>query len=166
MNTIGLVTLSIFLVQVLFAPSRWALLGVFGGVLYMTNGQVIDVAGLHIFPTRVLTLAAFIRVLIRKEWSLVMLNTIDKILILTFFYQAAVYILNGNGSPMNIIGQFVDVTLAYFAGRGLLRSFDDLEWFLRALAFMILPCGTFIYGIINWEQPIRSYRRECLSRYP
>ncbi len=111
----------------------------------MTNGQVIDVAGLHIFPTRVLTLAAFIRVLIRKEWSLVMLNTIDKILILTFFYQAAVYILNGNGSPMNIIGQFVDVTLAYFAGRGLLRSFDDLEWFLRALAFMILPYVVLLY---------------------
>jgi hypothetical protein len=149
MNSIGWVTLTFLLALVLLAPSRWALLGIFGGVLYMTIGQVVDVAGLHIFPTRVLTLAAFVRVLIRGEWSVVMLNGIDKILILTFFYQTAVFILNGNGSPINssinMIGQFADVILAYFTGRGFLRSFEDLEWFLRALVFMLVPYVIFLY---------------------
>ncbi len=145
MNAIGLATLSILLVLVLFAPSRWAVLGVFGGVLYMTIGQVIDFYGLHVFPTRVLTLAALIRVLVRGEWSVGMLNSIDKILILTFGYQAVIFILSGNGSPINMIGQLVDVTLAYFAGRGLLRCFEDLEWFLRALALMLIPYVILLY---------------------
>jgi hypothetical protein len=145
MNAIGWATLSLLLLLVLFAPSRWALVGIFGGVLYMTIGQVIDIAGLHIFPTRVLTLAAFVRVLIRGEWSIAKINGIDKILILTFFYQAAVFILNGNGSPINMIGQFVDASLAYIAGRGLLRTFEDLEWFLRVLVFMFLPYVLFLY---------------------
>ena len=133
------------IILVLFAPSRWALTGVFGGVLYMTLGQAIDVAGINIFPTRVLTLAAFVRVIVRGEWSISMLNGIDKILLLTFGYQAAVFILNGNGSSINMIGQFVDVTFAYFAGRGLVRSFEDLEWFLRALAFILIPYVVLLY---------------------
>ncbi len=133
------------IIMVLFAPSRWALIGVFGGIVYMTLGQAIDVAGINIFPTRVLTLAAFVRVIVRGEWSVSMLNRIDKILLLTFGYQAAVFILNGNGSPVNMIGQFVDVTFAYFTGRGLVRSFEDLEWFLRALAFMLIPYVVLLY---------------------
>jgi hypothetical protein len=145
MNVIGGSILSLLLVLVFFAPPRWALVGVFGGVLYMTLGQSIDIAGLNIFPTRILTLVAFVRVLMRGEWSIAMLNGIDNILILTFFYQTAVFILNGNGSPINMIGQFVDVTLAYFTGRGLLRSFDDLEWLLRALTFMLLPYVVLLY---------------------
>lgn len=145
MNAFIIVMLTPLIILVLFAPSRWALIGVFGGVLYMTLGQAIDVAGLNIFPTRMLTLAAFVRVIVRGEWMVSMLNDIDKILLLTFGYQAAVFILNGNGSSINMIGQFVDVTFAYFAGRGLLRSFEDLEWFLRALAFMLLPYVALLY---------------------
>lgn len=145
MNAIGLTTLGLMLVPVLFAPARWALLGVFGGVLYMTLGQVIDLLGFHIYPSRVLTLAAFVRVLMRGEWSLSMLNDIDKILLLLFGYQTAVFILNGNGSAINIIGLLVDTTLAYFAGRGLLRSFDDLTWILRALAALLLPYVMLLY---------------------
>lgn len=145
MNAIGSVTISLLLVLVLFAPSRWALLGLFGGVLYMTLGQSIDIGGLNIFPTRILTLIAFVRVLMRGEWSISMLNGIDKILILTFFYQAAIFILNGNGRPINMIGQFIDVILAYFTGRGLLRTFDDLKWFLRALPILLLPYVLLLY---------------------
>jgi hypothetical protein len=145
MNAIGWATLSLLLTLVLFAPSRWALVGVFGGVLYMTIGQLIDIAGFHIFPSRVLTLAAFVRVLMRGEWSIAKINGIDKILIFTFFYQAAVFILNGNGNPINMIGQFVDASLAYIAGRGLLRTFEDLEWFLRGLVFMLFPYILFLY---------------------
>ncbi|MGZ5010101.1 MAG: O-antigen ligase family protein [Methylobacter sp.] len=145
MNAIGLATLSLVLVLVLFAPSRWALTGVLCGVLYMTLGQTIEVAGLHIFPTRMLTLAAFVRVIARGEWSVSMLNGIDKVLLLTYGYQAAVFILNGNGSPLNMIGGIGDVGLAYFVCRCLLRSFDDLEWFLRVLAILLLPYVALLY---------------------
>jgi hypothetical protein len=177
MNTLALITLIPLIILVLFAPSRWALVGVFGSVLYMTLEQAVDVAELNIFPTRALTLAAFVRVMIRGEWSVSMLNGIDKILLLTFGYQAAVFILNGNGSPINMVGQFVDLTLAYFTGRGLIRSFDDLEWFLLALAFLLIPYVVCLYlESLNGSNPfavigaeaghvIRNGRPRCAGSF-
>lgn len=177
MNAIGFAELGVLLFLVVVAPARWALLGVFGGVLYMTLGQVIDVSGLAIYPTRALTLAAFVRVFVRGEWSLSMRNDIDNILLLVFGYQTVVFILNGNGSAINMIGQMVDVTLAYFSCRGLLRSFDDLVWLLRALVVLLVPYVAMLYiesstssnpfsyvgGIVDHD--FRNGRPRCLGSF-
>ena len=145
MSPVGATTLSILLCLVLFAPPRWALLGIFGGVLYMTLGQAIVLLGFNIYPTRLLTLAALVRVLMRGEFSVSMLTGIDRLLLLTFGYQTVVFLLNDNGSAINITGQFIDVMLAYFSCRGLLRSFEDLTWFLHALVILLLPYVALLY---------------------
>ena len=145
MNAIGWLTLGLLVALSLFARARWALLGLSGGVLYMTLGQAIEVLGLSIYPMRVLTLAAFVRVLLRGEWSFSMLNGIDTVVLLVYGYRTVVFILNGNGNEINAIGLLIDVTLVYFASRGLLRSFEDLTWFLRALALLLVP-----YVVILW----------------
>lgn len=139
MNAIGLAIISVLLMLVIFAPRRWALIGMFGGILYLTEGQAIDVLGLNIYPMRVLTLAGFVRVLARGELSLSMFNEVDKVLLLTYGYGTAVFILNSNGNATEAIGRMVDAALPYFAFRGLLKSFDDLAWFLRALAVLLVP---------------------------
>lgn len=139
MNVIGFVILGVLLASVLLAPRRWALVGMFGGILYLTQGQSIDVLGLNLYPMRVLTLAGFVRVLARGEWSPSMLNDIDKVLLLTYGYRTIVFILNSNGSAIYAIGWIVDAALSYLSFRGLLASFDDLAWFLRALAVLLVP---------------------------
>lgn len=145
MNALGSITLSILLALVLGTPARWAALGVMGGVLYMTLGQAVDVFGLHIYPTRALTLAAFVRVLIRDEWSFRTLNVVDRALLVVYVYETLVFILHGNGSAVNAIGGLTDVVLAYFSFRGLIRSFEDLVWFLRALAVLLVPYVGMLY---------------------
>ena len=177
MNAFGVVSLSVLLAVVLFAPARWALVGLFGGVLYMTLGQSIDLLGLNIYPMRVLTLAAFVRVEMRGEWSFSMLNDVDKALLLAFGYRTVVFVLHANGSATSAIALMVDVTLAYFAFRGLLRSFDDLTWFLRTLAVMLVPYVTLLwvhsttgnnpFAIIGGidELVARSGRPRCLGSF-
>lgn len=145
MNAIGLGILSFLLGLVLFAPRRWALVGMFGGIIYLTRGQSIDVFTLSLYPMRVLTLAGFLRVLVRGEWSPSMLNDIDKALLLAYGYRTAVYILNSNGSAIYATGWIVDVTVTYFAFRGLIASFDDLAWFLRVLAMLLVPYVAILY---------------------
>ena len=139
MNATGFATLGLLLAFVLFAPKRWALLGLVGGVLYMTLGQSIDLLGLHLYAIRVLALGAFVRVLIRGEWSFTAVNDVDKALVLAYGYRTVVFILNGNGSLTLGLGHIVDVTLSYFACRGLLSNFEDLKWFLRGLALLLVP---------------------------
>ena len=117
----------------LSASARWALLGLVGGVLYMTLGQAVDIMGMNIFPTRVLTLAATARVLVRGEWASVRFNDVDRFVALAFGYQALVYILHDNGSAKNMIGLISDVSLAYFSCRCLFKTVEDLDWLLRAL---------------------------------
>lgn len=177
MNVIGWVTLGLLLALVCFASARWALVGLIGGVLYMTLGQSISLLGLNIYPMRVLTLAAFVRVLTRGEWSFSMLNGIDKALLLAYGYRTIIFIMSSNGSAINAIGLMVDVTLSYFAFRGLLGSFEDLVWFLRALAALLLPYVALLYiesstggnpftiigGIA--EHDFRSGRPRCIGSF-
>lgn len=145
MNAIGYGTLAILLTLVLGGSRRWAMVGLLGGVLYMTLGQWLNVAGLNLYPMRVLMLAAMMRTLIRKEWTPSSMNELDWAMLVTFGYRTAVFLLHGNGAPTIGIGVATDVLLSYFAARGLLTSLKDLTWMLKALAILLLPYVALLY---------------------
>ena len=54
MNSIGVSIVTLLGAVVLFAPRRWALVGMMGGVLYLTEQQAIDVLGLNVTAIRLL----------------------------------------------------------------------------------------------------------------
>ena len=139
MNAIGGLTLAVLGTIVATASPRWAALALIAGVMYMTLGQAIDIEGFNIYPMRVLTLLAFVRVVLRSEWSWSSINDLDKALLLAYGYRTVVFIANGNGSAVNAVGLMVDVCLAYFAFRGLLKSVDDLSWVVRYWALLLIP---------------------------
>lgn len=145
MSGIGWVTLGLLLALVTLAPARWAVLGLIAGVLYMTQGQAITLFDLNIYPMRVLTFAAFARVLARGEWSFARVNGVDKMVLLAYGYRTVIFIVNANGTPVTAIALMIDVSLAYFACRGLFHSLADLEWILRGLAVMLLPYVALLY---------------------
>jgi hypothetical protein len=144
-NAIGIVTLSILLVLVMCAPARWAMLAIVAGALYMTLGQVIAVAGISVYPMRILTLAASVRLIVRREYLCITLNKVDAALLLVFVYRTIVFLLNGNGSAVTALGLLIDTGLSYFACRGLVRSVEDLVWLLRALALLLVPYVLLLY---------------------
>src|SRR5262245_25375967 len=148
MNPLSATTLALLAIVVLRAPRRWALLGMIAGVLFIPIGQVLSVPGLNLYPMRCLTLAGFVRVIVRKEFSVTMVNGIDRAVLMVYTYTTIVFLLRtvlGGGTSENVtqittlakIALLVDVVLGYFAFRGLVESIDDLVWFLRAFVLLL-----------------------------
>lgn len=136
------VGLAATILVVSIAPRRWALLAAVGGVLYTTQGQAIDLFGFNFFAARFIELAAFLRVISKREFTFADLNKIDKIVLLLFVYLPLAYWTHAESGVSYQIGQAIDAVLAYFAFRGLVRNMEDLVWFLCAFALMLVPYVT------------------------
>lgn len=139
MNLAGTSIVSLLILVVLCAPRRWALVGMMAGVLYLTEGQHVQVLGLNIFSIRFLELAGFIRVIARREYSFSMLNKLDLALIWLYCYMTVVFLLRSSENVAYQIGMAVDAFLCYFAFRGLMSNIEDFRWFLRAFLLLLAP---------------------------
>lgn len=124
---------------VLLAPRRWALLGMMAGILYLTQGHYVQVAGLNIFPTRVLALAALTRVLCRRELSVLGLTRLDTVFFVLYGFVLVVYAIRTDVLEGYNLGLVIDAVVSYLAFRGLVHTFDEFHWFLRMTALILVP---------------------------
>lgn len=139
MNLPGAVILVVLIIVVLGASRRVALLGMMAGVMFLTEGQPIQVIGFNLFSLRFLELAGFIRVMARHEFSFRQLNKIDRALLLLYGYTTAVFLFRSTEGVAYQIGIAVDAFLCYFTFRGLITGVDDFCWFLRAFVMLLVP---------------------------
>ena len=139
MNLVGASILVVLICVVLGAPRRMALLGMMAGVLYLTQGQQIQVLGLNLFSVRFLELAGFIRVMSRREFSFTTLNKVDQALIWLYSYATIVFLLRSSEGQASAIGTAVDAFLCYFTFRGLVGNMEEFRWFLRAFPVLLAP---------------------------
>lgn len=145
----GLITGALILV-ILLLPRRWAVLGLISGVIYVTQAQFATIAVVSFTPIRFIVFVAFIRVLLRKEFSFSGLNKTDKILVIFSSVYISVFVLHSMLEPskelslMYRIGQYCDGLFAYFAFRGLLNNPTIFRQFLGDMVFLIMPFTTFM----------------------
>ena len=139
MNVIGAWILFILIVVVLLAPRRMAVLGMIAGVLYLTQGEQIQVLGLNLFAIRLLEMAGFARVMARREFTFSKLNKIDRAFLWFYIYITVVFLLRSTEGQVYQIGIAVDATLCYFTFRGLTGSIEDFRWFLRSFVILLAP---------------------------
>jgi hypothetical protein len=139
MNLPGAVILVVLIIVVLGA-SRWvALLGMMAGVMFLTEGQPIQVIGFNLFSLRFLELAGFIRVMARHEFSFRQMNRIDGALLLLYGYTTVVFLFRSTEGVAYQIGVAMDAFLCYFTFRGLITGIEDVYWFLRAFIVLLVP---------------------------
>jgi hypothetical protein len=144
MNILGTAIL-VFLTAVVFSQSRRvALLGMMAGIMFLSQGQNINLFGLNLFPQRFLELAGFIRVMSRNEFSFRQLNSIDRTLLLLYAYTTVVFLLRSTEGVAYQIGIAVDAFLCYFIFRGLVTELDDFRWFMRAFVILLAPYAMII----------------------
>ena len=148
-NTLALTILSALALLVLFGSRRWATLGMLGGILYLTQGMALNVAGFSLFPTRVLLLVVILRIVVKREYSSLTLNPIDKVFVWLYVYSVGVFLLRSNVGQVFQVGVAVDALLAYFAFRVLIQTIDDLRWLLRSLVVLLLP-----YTLLVWKESL------------
>ena len=104
------------------------------GVLFLTQGQAIDIGGITVYATRLLMLVGFLRTVWRRELAHVRWNDLDTMFVVAYGYTASVYLANGNGPPLMEVGKFVDYLLAYFSFRALIEDAETFQWFLKQFA--------------------------------
>ncbi|MBK8814687.1 MAG: hypothetical protein IPN42_03900 [Methylococcaceae bacterium] len=178
MNAVGAGILVILISIILFASRRWAVVGVMAGVIYLTQGQAIDLFGVNLYAIRVLGLCSFCRVIARKEFEFSKINGIDKLLLFTYGYRTLAFILNSNGSPIGAISLMLDVTFSYFAFRGLIRGIDDLVDFLRVFSILLGPYVALVsiemltmhnpfsyFGAVPESWVLRGDRLRCMGSF-
>ncbi|WP_374089779.1 hypothetical protein [Methylomicrobium lacus] len=176
MNDIGASILIILIALVFWAPRRWALVGMMAGVLYLTNGQVLNVFGFNLFAIRLLELAGFARVMARKELLLFKLNGIDRVFISLYAYSTLVFLIRSNVGQAYAIGMMVDASLCYFTFRALIISIDDLKWFLCIFVIFLLPyVALLLVEMLTRENPFvliggesfveRNGRLRCMGSF-
>ena len=109
------------------------------GALYVAHGAGLEVAGLNLFPSRLLGYVCFLRVFARREFSFSQLVKADKAFIVLYLFTTFVLLARGEGSTPMYIGKMLDNLLTYFAFRGLLHSPDEFRWLLKILAVLLVP---------------------------
>jgi hypothetical protein len=154
MNSVGTSILALLISLVLFAPRRWALLGMMAGVLYLTQQQAIDVLGLNVTAIRLLELAGFTRIVVRREFLFSRLKGIDRSLLLVYGYTTLVFLMRSHVGQANVVGSMVDATSCYFTFRGLIRDVEGLKWFLHAFVIILAPYVALLFvEVLTFENP-------------
>jgi hypothetical protein len=109
------------------------------GTLYMAQSDGLEIAGLNLFPARLLGYVCFLRVLTRREFSLTQLVRADKVFIVLYLFAALVPLVRAEEIKLTYIAKMLDNLLTYFAFRGLLRLPDEFRWLLKILAVLLVP---------------------------
>ena len=92
MHPIGILILVILTYLVSTGTRRTALIASVAGVMYLTQGQTLNIFGIHFFAHRILGIVLFARVMLRNEFPLRNLNRIDKTVLSLYVYSAVVYL--------------------------------------------------------------------------
>jgi hypothetical protein len=114
MNPVGACILLLLALVVLCGPRRCALLAMMAGVLYLTQGQQLQVLGFHVFAARFLELAGFIRVIARREFSFSQFGAVGKMLLVLYAYGTVIFLLRSAEGQAYVISPY---TRASFKSR-------------------------------------------------
>lgn len=141
MNEFGLSLIILLSILIVLLPRRLALVPLMVGTCYLTLGQNVDILGLNFYAFRILILAGWARLVIRREIPFVKLNTIDKLIVLwmtssivtyTLLYQTTAALINRFGLAYNSLG-------LYFLFRLLIRDLEEFNKVLTMIAAIIIP---------------------------
>jgi len=178
MNSIGGSAVSLLMAIVLFAPKRWALVGMMAGVLYLTEQQAIAVLGLNMTGMRLLEVIGIARIIMRREFSISNVNAIDRAVLMFYGYTTLVFLMRSSVGQAETVGSMVDATFCYFTFRGLIRNVDELKWFLRVFVIVLAPYVALlsvevlarenpfgIMGASTWNFELRSGRIRCMGSF-
>ena len=152
MNTLGGSILILVIAVVLLGSTRWAVMGMMAGMLYLPLSQSIEVFGINLFAMRFVEIAAVARIVFRREFSLFVWNGIDRVFVLLYAYTTLVFLARSSEGQANLIGMAVDAYLCYFAFRVLIHDFEDFKCFLRTFLLLLGP-----YAVLVLIETLQGY---------
>lgn len=140
-NAFGLSLTILMAILVIRLPRRYVFFPVFAACFYLPLGQVIVVAGLHFSMMRVIVLATWVRLCVRRELFPMRLNAIDKTVIAWVVSSLVTYVcLFGTAeSLINRLGFAYDSIGLYFMFRFLIRGNEDIDSAIVTASLVVVP---------------------------
>ena len=141
MSIVGFVIRLVRLLLVVVSSRRTAAISAFAGLMFLTQGQQIDIAGFHFTALRLILLAGIARAISRNELRSMPNNPIDK-LVLAFAAAAAVLYTIRIGTAAALVyqlGRTYDILLSYFLFRALIRNPQEAKDCIDAIASLMIP---------------------------
>jgi hypothetical protein len=139
MTDIGAALTILFCLAVIVLPRRQAALAFIAAVLYITQGQAIDVGGVNMVAIRFVEVAIAIRVVARKEIANLRITPPDILLLSFFVAYMVVTLVRTSELDAYTLGLTVDGVLVFFAWRAFIASPDDLMYFMKGMVFLLVP---------------------------
>lgn len=126
-------------------PRRYAIVPLFTTGLLLPISTNFVVAGFHFSALRVLLLAGWLRVLVRREVRLGRFTSLDKVLLGWSLYSAAIYcVLWGAAAVSNRLGFLYTTLGSYFLLRVLIRQKSDVLRLIATLAITLCVLVPFL----------------------
>jgi hypothetical protein len=145
MNTLGAAISTLLVAVVLFGSRRAAALALLAGILYLTQQQNVNVGGFNVYAFRLLEIAGFVRLVVKREALANGLNGIDKLVTAVYGYTVLVYLMRSDeGGAAYQIGTAVDAFLCYFCFRAVIAGIDDYTWLMKRLVLLLVPYAALV----------------------
>lgn len=175
-NNLGIVFIFIMVVLILYSPRETAIVPIIITACYMTLGQMIVVASLNFTLLRIIILFAWIRIILRREYSYLKLNTIDKLLLVWIIVRTISYtiLFQTVGALVNRLGHAYYAIGLYFYFRCIVRNEKDIIRTIKIIAMIIVPLSLimlfekisarnifYIFGGVPENTVIRGGRLRC-----
>ena len=146
MTPLGLILTLIFGLVVFSQPRVVAAVAIIAAVCYLTEGQVLNIAGFHFTAIRFVLLAGLIRVTARGESRQLRFNPIDRSLVAYAFGLLIISTVRVGTLEQLVyeLGGLYNILVGYFVFRCLLRDERDYCEFFAKAAFVIIPFAAFI----------------------
>ena len=142
-TTLGYAFIALMGILTIFVSSRFVALPIILTCFYITIGQVVLIGPFHFSVFRIMILAAWFRLIIRREISPIGFNAVDKTLIIWAVTGSLVNILLLNNAAedamVNRLGFMYDTIGIYFFFRIIIRSFDDVDMLFRIISVAMIP---------------------------
>ena len=147
LHPIALSAVMLLAVLVLALPRRFALVPLLVAATSLPMAQRVVIAGADFTMIRLLLLAYLLRFVLRGEWLGFTWNRLDTAVILWAVAGTAIMTLHYGGDVLvNRLGWSYDIILGYFAGRVLLRGWDDVLGIAKMVAIISIPVAVvFLY---------------------
>jgi hypothetical protein len=141
---LGLLMLAISSILILALPRKYVIIPLLAAGLLLPDSLRIVVMSLHFISFRLLLLAGWMRVLLRRDIRLAKLTTIDKLVLACSLCNVAAFVLLwGPAALISRLGFLYSILGAYFLVRALIRNEEDVLRTIKVLAIVlavIAPC--------------------------
>lgn len=152
MTPIGLLLTVVFCLAVIGLSRRFAGAAMVGAVLFVTQGQQVDLGGFNFMAIRFVEIAAFLRIVTRGELAAFRATLVDRLLIIYFVCYAFIVMIRTGGFDWYAIGLGVDACFVYFAFRVLVTNPGEFVQFLHDATVMLV-----VFALLMLEESVRGY---------